>query len=31
VVPITLVRYQGGWLVENVALEAAGNPARSCQ
>jgi hypothetical protein len=31
VVPITLVRYRGGWLVQNVALEAAGNPARSCQ
>lgn len=31
VVPFTMVQYQGGWLVENVGLEAAGNPARSCQ
>jgi hypothetical protein len=31
VVPFTMVQHRGGWLVENVALEAAGNPARSCQ
>jgi hypothetical protein len=31
VVPFTLVRYRDGWLVEDVKLEAAGNPARSCQ
>ncbi len=31
VVPFTMVPYRGGWLVRNVSLEAAGNPARACQ
>jgi hypothetical protein len=31
VVPFTLVRSQDGWLVEDVKLEAAGNPTRSCR
>ena len=30
VVPFTVTPYRGGWLVRDVKLEAAGNPARSC-
>lgn len=30
VVPFTLVRWRSGWLVQQVDLAAAGNPARSC-
>jgi hypothetical protein len=30
VVPVTLTRYGDTWLVSNVDLAAAGNPARSC-
>jgi hypothetical protein len=30
VVPFTLVPYRGGWLVRNIDLEKAGNPARRC-
>ncbi len=30
VVPFTLAPYRGGWLVRNVDLEKAGNPARRC-
>ena len=30
VVPITTVRWSNGWLVKNIDLSAAGNPARSC-
>jgi hypothetical protein len=29
-VPITVVRHGSGWLVNEINLEAAGNPARSC-
>ncbi len=29
-VPFTLTPYAGGWLVKDVKLEAAGNPARIC-
>lgn len=29
-VPFTLVRYNGGWLVSNIDLAAAGNPAVGC-
>jgi hypothetical protein len=31
VVPFTLAPYQGGWLIRNIKLEDAGNPARVCQ
>jgi hypothetical protein len=31
VVPFTMVRYRDGWLVAEIDLEAAGNPARMCQ
>ena len=31
VVPFTLVRYRGGWLVQQIDLEAAGNPRRRCR
>ncbi len=31
VVPMTMVRYRSGWLVSDVNLEAAGNPAQTCQ
>ncbi len=30
VVPFTLVSYKGGWLISNIDIAAAGNPARSC-
>lgn len=30
IVPFTVTPYRGGWLVRDVKLEAAGNPARSC-
>lgn len=30
VVPFTVMRYGAGWLVTNIDLAAAGNPARSC-
>lgn len=30
VVPFTLVRYRGGWLISEVDLAAAGNPQRVC-
>jgi hypothetical protein len=30
VVPFILTPYAGGWLVRNVDLEMAGNPARTC-
>lgn len=30
VVPFTLVRWKNGWLVKNIDLPSAGNPARSC-
>ncbi len=30
VVPFTVTPYRDGWLVRDVKLEAAGNPARSC-
>ncbi len=30
-VPFELVRVGGGWLVSNVDLTRAGNPARSCR
>lgn len=30
VVPVRLVQHRGGWLVSNVDLTAAGNPARPC-
>lgn len=30
VIPFTLVQYRSGWLVKDVALEAAGNPMRRC-
>ena len=30
VVPFTLVPYAGGWLVSNIDLAQAGNPARRC-
>ncbi len=30
VVPFTLVRYKGGWLVSSIDLSAAGNPAIPC-
>ncbi len=29
-VPFTLVQFQEGWLVSEIDLAAAGNPARSC-
>jgi len=29
-VPFTLVYYQGGWLVRDIDLAAAGNPTRRC-
>jgi hypothetical protein len=31
VVPFTVTRFGNGWLVSNVDLAAAGNPARSCE
>ncbi|KPK56080.1 MAG: hypothetical protein AMS21_12995 [Gemmatimonas sp. SG8_38_2] len=31
VVPFILAPYRGGWLVRNIDLERAGNPARRCQ
>ena len=31
VVPFTLAPYQGGWLIRDIKLEDAGNPARVCQ
>jgi hypothetical protein len=31
VVPFVLAPYRGGWLVRNIDLERAGNPARRCQ
>lgn len=31
VVPFTLIRYRGGWLVWEIDLEAAGNPMRRCR
>lgn len=30
VVPFTMQRYRGGWLVTDIDLGAAGNPERSC-
>jgi hypothetical protein len=30
VVPFTTVQWKSGWLVKNVDLSAAGNPARGC-
>jgi hypothetical protein len=30
VVPFTTVRWNSGWLVKNIDLSAAGNPARAC-
>ncbi len=30
VVPFTVAPYQGGWLVSNIDLAQAGNPARRC-
>lgn len=30
VVPFTLGRWRSGWLITNIDLGAAGNPARSC-
>lgn len=30
VVPFTVLRYRSGWLVTNIDLAAAGNPARRC-
>lgn len=30
VVPITVIRYRAGWLVYDIDLGAAGNPARRC-
>jgi hypothetical protein len=30
VVPFTLIRYRGGWLVNSVDLGAVGNPAKRC-
>ncbi len=30
VVPFTVTRFGNGWLVSNVDLAAAGNPARAC-
>jgi hypothetical protein len=30
VVPITTVRWGNGWLVKNIDLSSAGNPARPC-
>lgn len=30
VVPFTLVRYRSAWLISNIDIAAAGNPARSC-
>jgi hypothetical protein len=29
-VPFTVTPYQAGWLIRDVKLEAAGNPARTC-
>jgi hypothetical protein len=29
-IPFTLVQYREGWLVSEIDLAAAGNPARSC-
>ncbi len=31
VVPITVIRYRDGWLVNQIDLEAAGNPVRRCR
>ena len=31
VVPFTLTRWGGGWLVSNVDLTVIGNPARACE
>ncbi|KPJ88989.1 MAG: hypothetical protein AMS18_12920 [Gemmatimonas sp. SG8_17] len=31
VVPFTLAPYQGGWLIRDIKLADAGNPARVCQ
>ena len=31
VVPFTVTRFGNGWLVSNVDLAAAGNPARTCE
>src|SRR6185503_13113551 len=31
VVPFTLVRWDGKWLVKDIDLSAAGNPIRPCQ
>lgn len=31
VVPFTVVRYRDGWLVNQIDLEAAGNPTRRCR
>ncbi|MFQ6044979.1 MAG: hypothetical protein ACE5PT_01295 [Gemmatimonadales bacterium] len=31
IVPFTLERYRDGWLVHEIDLAAAGNPARSCE
>ncbi|UCG86443.1 MAG: hypothetical protein JSW71_21505 [Gemmatimonadota bacterium] len=30
VVPFTVAPYRGGWLIRNIDLEKAGNPARRC-
>ncbi len=30
VVPFTVVRWRGGWLVSNIELAAVGHPARQC-
>lgn len=30
VVPFTVVRYRSGWLVQQMDLEAVGNPQRAC-
>ncbi len=30
VVPFALVQFRGAWLIENIDLAQAGNPARAC-
>jgi hypothetical protein len=30
VVPFTLIPYKRGWLISNIDIAAAGNPARTC-
>ena len=31
VVPMTVIKYRSGWLIREIDLAAAGNPARRCQ